>query len=336
MSEISQAQPTVSVLLPVYNGASYLDAAIESILSQTFRDFEFLIIDDGSTDESSSILKRYTDPRIRSVHQANRGLAGTLNIGIEMAKGTWIARQDQDDVSHPERLARQLSYFHANPSCVLLGTAAEILEGDRRSGRFHRHPTDANRLRYELLFNNPFVHSSVMFPRAVVREIGGYSTDRARQPPEDYELWSRLSRQGQVANLAEPLLIYREVQGSMSRLGPSPFRDHLVRISAENIAMAAGVNPGDAAALHLAALTHGATDLIQRPDFEAMRKMLHAAVDSIEKNSVELHREANERVQALRGMHLADRSAFGKILRMPGPLRNFAKACFRILMALKK
>lgn len=323
---------TISVLLPVYNCPSYVGAAIESILAQTHSDFEFLIIDDGSTDETPSLLQKYTDSRIRHVRHANRGLAGTLNVGIELARGEFIARQDQDDLSHPERLEKQLAYLQANPSCVLLGTAAEILEEENRSGRFHRHPTDSTRLRYELLFNNPFVHSSVMFPRAVVRDEGGYSTDPSRQPPEDYELWSRLARRGPVANLPEPLLIYREIPGSMSRMGPSPFRERLVRLCAENISLAAGAGTNHPAALQIAALIHGAPELADpKLDFPAMKKILHTAVEAIDPGSETLHQTVEEKVTALRGIGLTNRAGLARLLGKKGPLRDFAKACYRFV-----
>lgn len=329
--------PRITILLPVYNCPRYVGAAIESILAQTHADFEFLIIDDGSTDDTPSVLERYADPRIRHVRQANRGLAGTLNVGIEMARGELIARQDQDDLSHPERLARQLAYFQANPSCVLLGTAAEILEGETSSGRFHRHPTDSTQLRYELLFNNPFVHSSVMFPRAVVRAEGGYSTDPARQPPEDYELWSRLARRGPVANLPDPLLIYREIPGSMSRVGPSPFRERLVRICAENISLAAGARTNDPAALQIAALIHGAPELAgSKLDFVAMKKVLLAAVETIDPDSESLQRAVKEKIAVLQGIGLTNRAGLGRFLGKKGPLREFAKACYRLASALRK
>lgn len=322
----------ISVLLPVYNCPRYVGAAIESILAQSLGDFELLIIDDGSTDETPSVLERYTDPRIRHLRQTNRGLAGTLNVGIEMARGEFIARQDQDDLSHPDRLAKQLAYFHANPSCVLLGTAAEILEGENRSGRFHRHPTDPTRLRYELLFNNPFVHSSVMFPRGSVREVGGYSTDPSRQPPEDYELWSRLARRGPVANLSDPLLVYREIPGSMSRVGPSPFRDRLVRLCAENISLAAGAGTNDPAALQIAALIHGAPELAgPKPDFRAMRRILLAAVRGIDPGDESLHQAVEEKMTALRGIGLTNRAGLDRLLGKKGPIRNFAKACYHLI-----
>jgi len=119
-------EPIVSVVLPVHNGAQYVAMAIESILAQTLREFELIIVDDGSTDDTPSILGRYTDPRIRRFAQANRGLAATLNAAIDLARGRYLARQDADDVSFPERLARQLAFLEEHADVDLLGTRAVI------------------------------------------------------------------------------------------------------------------------------------------------------------------------------------------------------------------
>lgn len=251
----------VTVLLPVYNGAKYLRSAIESILNQTLENFDFLIIDDGSTDDSAQIVKSFTDPRIIFLQQTNHGLAATLNRGLALTRSKYIARQDQDDVSLPERLETQLNFMRSNSEVVLLGTAAEIWVADVPSGRFHDHPTNYLDICYDLLFNNPFVHSSVMLRRAAVANVGGYCEAKERQPPEDYELWSRLAKKYKVANLAERLLIYREVQSSMSRTGENPFINQLVLISAENIAWANQMDLNDNC-INIAALVHSAPHLL--------------------------------------------------------------------------
>jgi FkbM family methyltransferase len=275
---IDRLGPVVSVVLPVYNCPRYVGQAVESILAQTCADFELIVVDDGSEDETPDVVRRFTDPRIRLVTQANRGLAGALNRGIELARGRYIARQDQDDVSFPERVAKQVAFLDAHPRCALVGTWAEIWRGDERTDRVHAHPSDNANLKFQLLLNNPFVHSSVMIRRAALDRVGAYSTDPGRQPPEDYELWSRVAREFEVANLPEVLHIYREVEGSISRLGPSPFVDHLVTLCAENIAWAAGVESTDPQVINIAALVHGADHRVQcRPDFATMRDILRRA-----------------------------------------------------------
>ncbi|RNC68873.1 MAG: glycosyltransferase [Desulfuromonadales bacterium] len=248
----------VSVILPVYNGSQYLREAIDSILAQSYLDFEFLIIDDGSTDDSSVIISSYTDPRIRFFSQKNRGLASTLNRGIALASGAYIARQDQDDVSLPERLARQLAFLAANPDYGMVGTWATIWEGATPTERSHRHSTENLKLKFDLLFDNPFVHSSMMIRKSVFESVGGYSTDRDRQPPEDYELWSRVARCNRVGNVPEILHVYREMPGSMSRDGDNPFLNHLLAINVENLSLATSGAFSEQSLLDLAALAHGA------------------------------------------------------------------------------
>lgn len=233
-----EKKPLVSVILPVYNGEKYLDEAIKSILSQSYKRFELIIIDDGSKDKSLSIIKRFKDSRIKVYSQTNKGLAKTLNRGISLSKGTYIARQDQDDFSYPNRLEKQVNYLNINPRCGLVGTWAEIWEGNnKKTRRSHKHPSINKLLQFFLLFNNPFVHSSVMIRKTALKEVGLYSTDKSRQPPEDYELWSRIAQKYELANIPEILHAYREVPKSMSRskLG---FKSKVVKISRENLGRA--------------------------------------------------------------------------------------------------
>jgi glycosyltransferase involved in cell wall biosynthesis len=294
--------PLVSVVLPVYNCPRYVGQAVESILAQTYFDFELIVIDDGSVDETPDVVRRYGDPRIRLISQANRGLAGALNRGLELARGRYVGRQDQDDISLPERLAKQVAFLAAHPDCGLVGTWAEIWHEDTRTERIHAHPSDNADLKFQLLLDNPFVHSSVMIRKTALDRVGMYSTDPGRQPPEDYELWSRIAREFDVANLPEVLHVYREVEGSMSRLGPSPFTDHLVTICAENIAWAAGVESSDAQVINIAALVHRADHRLQgRPDFAGMRDILRRAATRVAPDDRHrLAHEADRRAEALR------------------------------------
>jgi len=236
LSPENQPAPTVSVVLPVYDGASWLGGAIQCVLDQSFTDFELLIIDDGSEDASWAIISSFQDSRIKARRRGNAGLAATLNECLQWASGTYVARQDQDDWMHPERLARQVAFMVAHPECAAVGTWAEIREGDARSQRRHEHALSNEALCLGLLFDNPFVHSSMLFRREAVLAVGGYCEDKARQPPEDYELWSRLATRFELANIGEVLTAYREVAGSMSRSGVSPFQRNVLRISAENLA----------------------------------------------------------------------------------------------------
>lgn len=274
--------PKISVILPVYNGAKDLEKAVQSILAQDLKDFELIAINDGSKDDSASVLNSLSDERVRVFHQDNIGLAATLNRALTLASSDLVARQDQDDISQPGRLSAQWRYMTEHPDCGLLGTAAEIWVEDSPSGRAHDHPTDHASLRFELLFNNPFVHSSVMMRRDLVVGLGGYTVDPARQPPEDYELWSRIARASKIANLSERLLVYREVPNSMSRTGPNPFLDRLILLSSENIAQACGLLSPDKVTDDMAALTHsGFHRLSSRPNISLMIKYLNTAARNI-------------------------------------------------------
>lgn len=249
--------PNISVLLPVYNGSLYLRDAVNSVLIQNYRDFEFIIINDGSTDNSEAIIKNINDPRVHCVSQQNQGLAATLNNGIRLSKGKFIARLDQDDLMLSTRLAKQVEYLESHPDCAMVGTWSEILVGDKVTDRGHQHPISHKALQLELLFDNPFVHSSMMIRADALRDIGGYSEDKLRQPPEDYELWSRIARKYQVANIPEVLTAYREVEGSMSRTGENPFLTNVIQIAAENLAATLTPKFDFNACYKLASLYHG-------------------------------------------------------------------------------
>jgi len=219
-----ESTPLVSVILPTYNAAAYLDKAVDSILTQHYRHFELIIVNDGSTDNTQNLLARYQDPRITVINQANLGLPKALNQGIRMAKGKYIARQDADDISLPERLSEQIAFMEQNPSYALLGTWSHIKtamgshEGDSTQGsRQHQHPSSNGQLQVLLLINNQFVHSSVMIRTNCLHSIGLYSEDPEHYPPEDYDLWLRIAKQHHIANLPRVLLEYLELPTSISR-----------------------------------------------------------------------------------------------------------------------
>jgi len=271
------SNPIVSVVLSVRNGGSDLPVALDTILKQSFSDFELIAINNGSTDGTREFLDGITDPRVRVFHQEDKGLAAALNRGISLARGRYVARQDHDDLADPSRIAKQVAFLDANFDYGLVGTRAEIWIGDRPSGRFHDHPTENEVLKFDLLFDNPFVHSSVMMRKSALDHVGVYSTDPTRQPPEDYELWSRIARHYRVANLAERLTVYREVPASMSRDIRQPFLEKLVTISSENLAHATGAAAPEQIHIDIAALVHGAKLRSQRPDIKAMSAIIAEA-----------------------------------------------------------
>lgn len=207
--------PLVSVLMPVYNGQNYLKEAIDCILNQSYTNFEFIIVNDGSKDKSGEIICSYSDPRIKYHHQENKGLGATLNVGLDLCKGKYIARQDQDDISNPDRLKKEVEYLEKNPMVLLVGTRAKIFRDNSDEVEYHTHPSHPADLKFDLLFDNPFVHSSVMFRKSAIEEVGNYNPDRNLY--EDYDLWSRLSQKGDVANLPEVLVDYRHHDQGLSK-----------------------------------------------------------------------------------------------------------------------
>jgi glycosyltransferase involved in cell wall biosynthesis len=194
-----------------------LDQAIESILTQTFRDFEFLILDDGSRDQQTRFhLDRWSsrDDRLRVFHEPHRGLTCTLNRGLEVARGEFIARQDADDWSEPQRFFRQFEYLRAHPDIALTGTDTQLHRADGQPLWRLRLPRTTAELSQALLKSNPFVHGSTMFRRELALRIGGY---REQFPcSQDYDFFWRLTEAGGAANLDEVLYHYRYRGGAVS------------------------------------------------------------------------------------------------------------------------
>jgi glycosyltransferase involved in cell wall biosynthesis len=199
-------QPQLTVLMPVYNGGPFLRSAIESILNQDFSDFDFLIIDDGSTDGSHEIAASYADPRIRlESNGRNLGLIATLNRGLDLARGTYVARMDADDIAFPDRLSKQLTFMEAHPEIGLCGTWYERDSMDGTS--IMTPPEDDASIRFFLIFDTVFAHNTIMFRRKFL-EDHGLRYDPDFRHAEDFEFWTRCSRHTQLANLPVVLLRY--------------------------------------------------------------------------------------------------------------------------------
>jgi len=213
------AAPKISVVMTVFNGGGFLAMAIESVLAQTFEDFEFVIVDDASTDGSVEVVRRYAtgDGRIRLICcKTNKGQTACLNQAMGEARGGWIARQDADDVSLPERLARQWSVVEESDDVVLVGTNGWMI--DKRgavTGMIHV-PLESSEIRSSLPFRNPFIHTSVMFRRTLADGSLVRYNERFRIC-QDWDLWVRLLRSGRGVNLADRLVAYRHLDDSLSR-----------------------------------------------------------------------------------------------------------------------
>ena len=200
--------PQVTVFIPVYNRAAFVRGAIESTLGQTFQDFELLIVDDGSTDRSIEIVRSYQDPRIRLVENAgNLGLPVTRNLGLELARGEYIALLDSDDVSLPDRLARQVEFLDDNPSYAEVGAWSQRMdESGQPLRRVKIQPTSAEQVRATLLFRCPLKNRSVMGRTAMMRKLG-YRSDFTRC--QDYDLHARLAEHHDIGNIPEVLVLGR-------------------------------------------------------------------------------------------------------------------------------
>ena len=205
----------LSIILPVYNCEMYLRESIDSILNQSYSDFELLIINDGSTDHSLDLINSYDDPRISVFDQANQGLAATLNRGLALASGEYIARMDQDDISHPERLAIQIAFLDHNPELGVCGTWAKLINKQSEQIGKAAYPLSHEQIEAFLLFNSPLCHPSVMFRRSVlVANNINYNLVKT----EDFDFWIRLVKLTKFANIPQFLIRYRVGVGFTAKL----------------------------------------------------------------------------------------------------------------------
>lgn len=202
--------PLISVCMPVYNADRYLATAIDSILNQTFTDFEFLIVDDGSSDRSLQILKQYaeTDPRIHLISRPNTGLVVALNEMLAIAKGEFLARMDADDISFPTRLANQIHFLQQHPEVVCVGGAYEVIDPKGRVVSRNTMPEGNAEIQRQILLGSTVInHPCAMIRRDALLKIGGYDT--AMTTAEDLDMLLKLGEIGQLANIPDLVVQYR-------------------------------------------------------------------------------------------------------------------------------
>jgi glycosyltransferase involved in cell wall biosynthesis len=213
-------KPAASVIFPVYNPGKYLDAAIESILSQSFGDFELLLLNDGSTDGSLERLEHYAslDDRCKVYSTTNHGIVKTLNEGVRLAAGDILFRMDHDDISRPDRFEMQMQYLEEHPECVLVGSKVQLIDPDglpiREMGDRIKHEDIDEGLSWGGAF---IFHPAVAMRKSAVVQIGGYRAEY--EYCEDLDLFLRLAEVGRLANLPDVLLEYRQLTSSMSYSG---------------------------------------------------------------------------------------------------------------------
>lgn len=209
--------PLISVIMPVWNGQTHLREAIDSILNQTFQEFEFLILDDGSTDSTSKILAEYADKdsRIRIIRLDHEGIVVALNHGVREARAHWIARMDCDDIAHPERLELQLKALEKCPSSILCYTDVNIFGEAANLQGTRRLPEGEALLKTYLCYSPPFVHPTVVFSKRAFDAVGGYLQEERHA--EDFGLWGRLISHGKFIGIRKPLLNFRLHLESISK-----------------------------------------------------------------------------------------------------------------------
>ncbi len=214
---MSVKEPLISVVMSVYNVENYLSEAIESILNQTYKNFEFIIINDGSTDKSLKIIKNYQkeDNRIVIISRENKGLPYSLNEGIRKAKGKYIVRMDADDISLPTRLEKQVKFMENNPDIGISGS--DIIEfGENVETSIRKLLKKNEGIKSELLFSSTFAHPSVIMNKKMIFKYNLFY-DGNFLHAQDFELWTRMAKVTKMANISKPLLKYRIVKNSITR-----------------------------------------------------------------------------------------------------------------------
>jgi glycosyltransferase involved in cell wall biosynthesis len=207
--------PKISVVMPVWNGEMHLANALDSILAQTFSDFELIAVDDGSSDGTPDILRSYQDERLR-IHRLNHGgIVTALNFGVAQSRAEWIARQDADDISQPERFAAQMKAVQARPDAILSYTDVALIGEDARGIKHARFPRTKAFLALRLCYQNPIVHSTVLFRKDAFLRAGGYVPEERHA--EDFALWGRMLELGDFVGLTNRLLHLRVHPQSVSK-----------------------------------------------------------------------------------------------------------------------
>ena len=205
--------PFISVIMPVYNCERYVKDAIQSILNQSYTNFELLILDDNSSDSTKTIINEFTDLRIKLIEKSkNTGYTNSLNYGLSIAKGTYIARMDGDDISIPERFAKQVAFLELHPDVIVCGTNYKIIG----TNKVKILPETHEDIKIELLKNTCFGHPTVMIRKEILDRYD-LMYDIEKEPAEDYDLWVRLLKYGRLYNLNEVLLHYRVYDGQVSQ-----------------------------------------------------------------------------------------------------------------------
>lgn len=310
---ISERTPPLTVLMAFHNDAPFIGEAIDSILNQTYGDFEFVIVNDLSTDGSREIVARYSDPRIRLLdNPENLRLARSLNRGLEAARGALVARLDANDVARPDRLEKQMRFMDEHPEIALLGGQYEVIDLRGRRIRLAAVPkpvTEAG-VKWYFLFDSPFIHSAVMFRKSVADLAGRYNPAFDWAPSEDADLWARMAASHRMVNLPDVLVSQRYDPSSITYDTSKPYRTNFVprltNFFATNMKRFLALDDADEWAGLMTALF-----LDDAPvGLQTMQKYLEA-VEAMERRFIAVHPEAVNNADVARGkVQLLSRALF--------------------------
>jgi len=267
----------ISVLLPVYNGEKYLAEAIESVLNQTYSDFEFLIISDGSTDGTKQISHKYaaSDKRIRYIeNEKNQGLVETLNKGLGLIRSKYIARMDADDVCHPERFQKQIYFMDGHPDVAICGTSFQSFGA---SNTTHIYPQEHEAIKAGLLFGSCICHPSVFMRTDFIRE---HKIEYLQEtfPAEDYKIWVKAARYGQLHNLPDVLLQYREHDTQISTKNKQWQKEQTDKIRLEMLDWLSADFSEEERQYHIDVFTPGLVS--ERNDFKPFKNWINKLISS--------------------------------------------------------
>ncbi len=320
--------PKVTVLMAVHNGLPYLRECIESVLGQEFADFEFMILDDASTDGSAEVARSYGDPRVRVLHNSqNIGQAPALNKGLAVASGEYVARIDADDRWTPQRLSEQVKILDAEPAVAVVGSWVQVIDRQGRPGTVIKVQMSSYAgFLFALFGDNPLGHPAVTYRRELVRELGGY--DASLAPAEDYDLWVRIALAGHGARIIpKPLTLYRRHEGQLSVTMAQTQDAHAVHIREKLIGLFADASHVRQLGLFFQTDPRFWTDAgsvhEQRRFVRALGRMLKNV-----RSAPQMSGEDRPRMAYLfhhHALHVADRIPDGVAPEAGAPLRAFAK-----------
>jgi glycosyltransferase involved in cell wall biosynthesis len=321
------SRPQISIVMSVYNSRRFIDQAVESVLEQSFEDFEFIIIDDGSSDDSMDIVRSYGDERIRIIeNEGNLGLTASLNRGIESARGDYIARIDADDVWVNYKLDVQIDYMKINPGVGVCGTLANIIDEKGEIIRKTNFPARHKAIIWSMIFVNPISHSSVMAKTELTKK-NRYNENIKKS--QDYELWSRLSPQTRINNIPERLVSLRRHSETISNTQSGEQLSFALKIANDHICRIFGHDfRRDGFEIFISGKANTITELYSAKDFinRAYKEFLiKYNPDSAEKS--EIKREYAVRLGALALPYVKKPSAwtivFSIFVKRPGIIFDY-------------